>query len=179
MLAQLQLNTQELSSSRMTTATLPPLQIALTLRKGFAVGCEGSYLITCRPVAPSAFDMWNLRSTILDPYMWSFTIMGFVALKSKRATTPLPVPTAICSPVSSNLKAVNGWSAQAGGETNHTRRSPCSDVNLLTLGSRMCCCAICFTALCLLLHWEGTPTSCSSSKCPMLHRKNTCNAMQE
>jgi hypothetical protein len=41
-----------------------------------------------------------------DPYMWSFTMTGREARRSNRDTSPLLVPTAHCSPLSSNLSDV-------------------------------------------------------------------------
>lgn len=49
---------------------------------------------------------WNLMSLTGAPYMWSLTMLGREARRSKRATRPLVVPTAHCSPLSSKRSAV-------------------------------------------------------------------------
>lgn len=55
--------------------------------------------------------VWNLMSLMGAPYMWSFTKVGREARKSNRATRPLEVPTAHCSPLSSKRSAVKASSA--------------------------------------------------------------------
>mmetsp|Transcript_16507 Transcript_16507/g.41189 ORF Transcript_16507/g.41189 Transcript_16507/m.41189 type:complete len:225 (+) Transcript_16507:1080-1754(+) len=56
---------------------------------------------------PSPGALWNLMSLMGAPYMWSLTSSGCCARRSYSATRPVEVPTATCSPASSNRTHVS------------------------------------------------------------------------